>query len=201
MASIVGYHTCKQGGGWSFIGSEAPFLSGSGHRQWLTQGYYFWTDSDHYAIEWGQKNKKYDGTYAIVKCKIEIDDDDFFDLVGSVKHQLYFRRELAKYRSRLERAGRNPKELTVSNTLRLLRAKQAETNGYFPFVAIKAQDDPEGKTCFYVTGDNDRRERMPILTRQQICLFESGYKYIVEKEIVHPDCNDEDFYQGYENQG
>ena len=201
MVSIIGYHTCKKNGGWSVIDARAPFLSGNGHGQWLTQGYYFWTDSDHYAKRWGDRNKKYGGSYAIVKCKIEIDDDDFFDLVGSVKHQLYFRKELARHRERLKRAGRDPEDLTVSDTLRFLRAMQAKNDGYFPFVAIKAQDDPEGKTCFYITGDNEERERMPTLTRQQICLFELGHEYIVEKEIVYPDSNDEDFYQGYENQG
>lgn len=44
IITIKGYHTCKTEGGWSYIRGNAPFLSEPNNRQWLTQGYYFWTD-------------------------------------------------------------------------------------------------------------------------------------------------------------
>lgn len=49
MVKIKGYHTCKVDGGWRHILKNAPFISEPNNRQWLTQGYYFWTDSNHFA--------------------------------------------------------------------------------------------------------------------------------------------------------
>ena len=39
--SHVGYHNCRDDGGYEHLKSSVPFLSGNGDNQWLTQGYYF----------------------------------------------------------------------------------------------------------------------------------------------------------------
>ncbi len=178
---IIGYHTCKTDGGWSYIESEAPFLSGAGQNQWLTQGYYFWTDSDHFAHKWGEDSYKND--YAIIECTIVMDEDLLFDLVGSTKAQIYFERLLTKFKTKLKKI--NPaKEATVHGVIKYWR-KQAEKNkDVFPFAAIKVQD-VFGHPTLTFTG---AREKMHItIQRQQLCLFESGLHLLQEKKIIFPE--------------
>ena len=186
MISIVGYHTCKLDGGWSFIRSEAPFLSEDDPRQWLTQGYYFWTDSEYYAHRWGVDS--YQDSYAIVKCKIDIDDHLLLDLVGKVSHQEYHNELMGLYQNRIKRAKerkgqRNPK-VSVQDIVKNVRIDAAQGLIHFPYLAIKAQDKSGRKTYPFLDGGVDV---MPARTRQQLCVFPEGAGCIVEKETVHPE--------------
>lgn len=181
MVSITGYHTCKTEGGWSYIRAMAPFLSESNERQWLTQGFYFWTDTVRYAHHWG---KNYPSGYAIVKCKLEIEDHLLLDLVGSGVDLDYFESRMSKYKSRLIQAGRSEKECTVSTCIAWMRKIAKQQNEFFPYVAIKAHDIPKVDHFPYRVG---KKESMPIRTRQQLCLFDSAVSCIVEKKIVYPD--------------
>jgi len=178
---IIGYHTCKTEGGWSYINSEAPFLSGSGLNQWLTQGYYFWTDSDYFAHKWGKDS--YNDDYAILECKILINEDLLFDLVGSTKAQIYFERLLTKFRLKLKKIDPS-KEPTVRAVIEYWREQAKKNNAVFPFLAIKVQDGFRGATIAF-TG---RKEKMYVgIQRQQLCLFESGLQLLQEKKIIYPE--------------
>lgn len=181
LISIIGYHTCKLDGGWSYVKNEAPFLSGKGDNQWLSQGFYFWTDSDYFAHKWGKTS--YQNEYAIVKCRIDVDETMLLDCVGSVNAQLLLRDRFRKLQQHLEKQGRPASEATISALVRILRQKNRDSPGFFPFVAIKAQDDYLGGSVKFV---ENRRETMPLLTRQQLCLFEDGAGCIVEKEVIYP---------------
>lgn len=177
---ITGYHTCKTDGGWSYIKSEGPFLSGSGLNQWLTQGYYFWTDSSHFAHKWGEDS--YNNDYAILKCSIEMEGELLFDLVGSTEAQLYFERLLTKFRLYLKKVAPN-KEPSVRAVIEHWRKISLKNKGVFPFVAIKVQDGFRGLRLPF-TG---KREFMHVgIQRQQLCLFEDGLCYLIEKELIHP---------------
>lgn len=179
---ITGYHTCKTEGGWSYLKAEAPFLSRNGQNQWLTQGYYFWTDSAYFAHKWGKDS--YGGNYAILKCKIEMDKELLLDLVGSTEAQLYFERLLTKYKAKLKKTD-SRKKPTVNAVIAYWR-KQAERNKeIFPFVAIKVQDGFRGSTLDFIS--SKKRAVMHIgIQRQQLCLFEYGLSFLTEKEIIHP---------------
>ncbi len=75
----VGYHNCRNEGGKEFLKSSVPFLSGDGDNQWLTQGYYFWTDSPYWAERWNPGRD-----VAISEFKITFHtDDELLDLVGN----------------------------------------------------------------------------------------------------------------------
>lgn len=186
MTTIIGYHVCKKDGGWSFLRENAPFLSGDGDNQWLTQGYYFWTDDEFFARKWGDSS--YAGKYAILKCKLCFADGALLDLVGSVTHQRYFSGRLKKYKARIEKAGRSADDVKVGHVVAFLRKEEACYPGVFPFVAIKAQDAYlGGKLPFTTNKEEDRREVMPLLTRQQLCVFSSGRMCVSEKEVIYPD--------------
>ena len=172
IVHILGYHTCKTEGGWSYVKAEAPFLSDSGKNQWLTQGYYFWTDSEHFAHIWGKCS--YNDDYAIVECNIKIESELILDLVGSVKSLLFFERCTAQFRTKLKKIDPT-KEPTVEAVISYWRYIASKNDiKLFPFVAIKAQDMPNKyniKTLSF-TGTNE--VMIVSIPRQQICLFESG---------------------------
>jgi hypothetical protein len=181
---VKGFHTSSTDGGWSFIRENAPFLSGSGKNQWLTQGFYFWTDSYYFAHEWGKKSIS--GDYAITECILEIERPYLLDLVGSVEHQLYFKKLLTKYQIKLNKITDKPTEPTVQAVIeyyRRIEANKQKQNGLFPFIAIKAQDNYTERNILFT---NQRREKLPLVTRQQLCLFEKGYHCLKSKRIIYP---------------
>ena len=180
---ITGYHTCKTEGGWSYIRSEAPFLSGSGANQWLTQGYYFWTDSDYFAHKWGKSS--YNNDYAILRCLIVVENDLLLDIVGSTKAQIYFKRLLTKFESKLKKIDPN-KKATIHAIIAYWRKQSITNKSIFPFVAIKAQDVYNtGSKLNFIEG---HCESMAVdIQRQQLCLFEEGVNFLQEKEITYPE--------------
>jgi len=181
---ILGYHTCKTEGGWSYVNAEAPFLSGSGKNQWLTQGFYFWTDSDYFAHIWGSCS--YNNDYAIVECNIEIKSELILDLVGSVVSQKFFASCLEKYRTKLKQIDPS-KEPTVEAVISYWRNKASIHDiQLFPFVAIKAQDEPNKYDIKRLSFIGTKETMVIGIQRQQICLFESGVECIAGKKVIYP---------------
>jgi len=173
IIKIKGYHACKADGGWSYVLANAPFLSEENDRQWLTRGFYFWTDSDHFAHKWGKNSVK--GNYAIVECLIEIEKDFFLDLVGSVEDQLYFSKILLKFKERLKKA--NPQEeVTICDAISFYRKRK----DIFPYSAIKVQDGFQKSTVTFI---KEGREVLPSLTRQQLCLFDFAIDHIKRQKV------------------
>jgi hypothetical protein len=187
--SFIGYHTCELRNCGKTTLKNGPFKSSinrtiddsSGRWQWLSTGYYFWTDSDHFAHKWGVKSVK--GDYAIIKCALNLPSQQVLDLVGNVTHQQWFiemsdmyeRSVKEKYRSK----QRPHAAVTVSTTIEHLRKKNL-----FPFVAVKAEDDySESKMAF----TPNTSEFMKLLKRQQLCVFESAIGCVVNKVLVHPE--------------
>lgn len=181
--TIQAYHSCRTSGGWHYIFKNAPFLSEPNSRQWLTQGYYFWTDSDHFAHKWGGNSLKND--YAVIKCSIDIERHLLLDLVGSVEDQLFFQSMLKRFHKKLKKANPNAKEPTVHAILSFYRRKAGNNPDLFPYQAIKAQDNySENKLSFIDAG---RNEQLSLVTRQQLCLFESASHCIKNKEVIYPE--------------
>jgi hypothetical protein len=178
---IIGYHTCRASGGWHYIFENAPFISQSNSNQWLTQGYYFWTDSDYWAQNWGETSIR--GGHAILRCIIEIDKAYLLDLVGSVGDQIKFYELLETYHNKLKKADPNAETPTVHAVLCALRLKAQENKAYFPYVAIKAADQKYEK-FFHFT--DKKKEKVFLVTRQQLCVFENAHNYIIEKNPIYP---------------
>ena len=182
MMNIQAYHSCRTSGGWHYIFKNAPFLSELNNRQWLTQGYYFWTDSEKFAHKWGKKSLKND--YVVIKCSIEIERHLLLDLVGSVEDQLFFQSMLKRFHKKLKEANPNAKAPTVNAILSFYRKNSENNKALFPYQAIKAQDNYyEDKLSFIGAGGN---EQLALVTRQQLCLFESASHCIKHKEAIYP---------------
>jgi hypothetical protein len=174
---MTGYHTCRDDGDREMTLENAPFLCNPSKRQWLSQGYYFWTDNDFFAHEWGKNS--YNNQYCIAKCAIEISRDRLLDLVGSVSDQLWFKEKLEEL-GRFFKANRITKSPSVAACIGLMRNKPG-----FEFLAIKAQDLPpqHGQAPFTA----ESRECMPLVTRQQLCVFQQGLSCILSKELIYPE--------------
>ena len=118
-------------------------------------------------------------------CLINIDKSSLLDLVGNVEHQLFFKKCIEKYKTKIEsQPNRSAKQVTIEAVIAHLRSfvKQHCYN-YFPFHAIKAADD---KSIFRIPFVEGRREIISIPTRQQLCLFEEFGSCIIEKSVTFP---------------
>ncbi|MEJ1369410.1 MAG: hypothetical protein RPU35_14620 [Candidatus Sedimenticola sp. (ex Thyasira tokunagai)] len=188
--SITGFHTCKPGGGASYLLEEGPFLSKDNDRQWLTQGYYFWTDSDYFAHKWGEDG--YGGDYAIMRCQVRLDSNLLLDLVGSVVSQQSFLRLVQKFQSHLRKVNRDEAaNATVSDCIAYYRKMEERVNGVFPYSAIKAQDSRDfGNEIKFINGSQDKLSLA--VSRQQLCLFKRAVESIGDKAIVYPETLSED---------
>jgi len=181
MVKIQGYHTCRVDGGWSYIWKNAPFVSEPNDRQWFTQGYYFWTDNEYFAHQWGKDSIT--GDYAIVECLVEVEKNLLLDLVGSVTDQLHFQKILTKFDQRLKKA--NPAAKATVNAALSYYRKLAESNKeVFPYCAIKAQDEYSKSKVAFI---QYKKECLPLVTRQQLCLFEFAVTCIKSRNVIHPE--------------
>lgn len=167
-----GYHTCEKRGDYASIVEGMPFLSGNGDDQWLTQGYYFWTDSDYWAKKWKKKPR------VIGYFRITLHESELLDLVGNVNHQLLFLRFAEIFRGK-SKEGNSP---TVHEIVKFLR-KHKKANGLFPYKAVKAMDVRFDDSFPFTMR---RKEKLPLVTRQQLCVFEGARSAIKFVKFVEP---------------
>ncbi|WP_447877588.1 hypothetical protein [Serratia fonticola] len=177
------FHTCRTTSGRRFVAQNAPFLSrpnGPKKWQWLSQGYYFWTDEDYFAHIWGRDS--YNNDYAIIRCEIHISSDIVLDLVSNVTHSLYFKELVDLYQTKVKK--QNPHETpTVSTVIEHCRKAAEQNRKLFPFEAIKAVDYSSKSPKLEFTPNS--MDYMITIPRIQFCLFESSQEAIISKEIHH----------------
>lgn len=125
----------------------------------------------------------YNANYAIVECLIEIEQSKLLDLVGSVEDQLYFETMLSDFQQMLQEK-KITKKVTASDVLKYYK-KQAESNSdYFPYHAIKAQDNYKELSLKFIENGN---KVLPLITRQQLCLFKSAHNCVKNKSVIYPE--------------
>lgn len=171
----VGYHTCKLDNGFEYIRENIPFKSGNGPNQWLTEGYYFWTDSDYWAKRWGRPNSRAIGEFDIELCFQE----EVLDLVGNVKHQ----EEFVRFKNLIIKHIPKHKqhEITVHQIIKKLRQLESA----FPYLAIKAEDDRRVEAIHFVDPAINE-SRINLITPQQMCVFEQARDRIQLVDFVEP---------------
>ena len=161
---------------------SVPYHSNPKEDQWLTQGYYFWTDSDFFAHAWGKRSDKYPNGYFITKFELEIPCAELFDLVGNVRQQLFFDQCIKAYLKVLGIQGSDPKDTPVSKVIDHLRLQVEKTGKkeIFPYCAVKAADRANVTSHYpYLAGGS---EVMQVPTRQQLCLFADAKSCIKSQE-------------------
>lgn len=167
MIEIIAFHTCKKNG----QEYDAPFLS-KPNNKWLTQGYYFWTDSDYFAKKWGEDcYKKRSDEYCIVKFELSFDKNELLDLVGNVEHKRVFLKYYEKIIKMLKI------EISLAEIVQYMRDFEKRIPGAFPYKAIKSEDNRELDlvTIPVVKGAKENISIGP--TRQQLCVFENCYNF------------------------
>lgn len=187
MVELVCYHTCQNKGGKEFILKNAPFHSDTTKPQWLGQGYYLWTDSDHYAHQWLQ------GDYAIIKAKVEVDEFLFLDLVGNINSQLFFEKLILDYKVSLKEKIAHctdkhkrkqlleaSKSLSISDVI--LHYRKARK---FPFKVVKAQDIT-AKDTQQIPFLREGFEKFLYPTRQQIVVYSEAKGLIKDISWYYP---------------
>lgn len=179
----IGYHNCRKRGSYEEIMRGVPFLSGAGENQWLTQGYYLWTDSPHHALSWN-------GGRDVVVSEFEVtfdSRDELLDLVGNVEDILEFQ-ELIDDAVQVLHGG-NAADITVHQVISYFRELQEDPEyaGIFPYSAVKAQDRARVRGEVVVRFVKTRHEQLVALTRQQMCVFEKARDKITFKCFIAPD--------------
>ncbi len=161
--TYIGYHTCQLKNGYDYICKNIPFLSNDGAGQWLTQGFYFWTDSAYWAKKWLHEGKRAIGQFELQLCS----RTEVLDLVGNVQHQEQFISMRDLVLNSLRDAEKN--DITVNQIINFLR----DDEQIFPYLAVKAQDSRTEEKINFV--DNRINfAKASLINRQQICVFEKA---------------------------
>lgn len=179
----IGYHNCRDQGGYDFLLANVPFMSGNGDNQWLTQGYYFWTDSTYWAEKWNPGCKT-----TISEFSITFDqDDELLDLVGNT-------RQIFEFQTMRNRVAKDLKigdvsKVTVSQVIAFFRELETKkvAEGIFPYLAVKAQDTARIGFFERMTFTLRRPETLACITRQQMCVFSHAKERITFNRFVSPD--------------
>ena len=187
---ICGYHTCNDEGEYDEIRENIPFLSGNDDGQWLTQGYYFWTDSEKNARHWGKQNQisgRCKGGYVIAKFTIKLKKGELFDLVGNSEHEDFLQGVSKRLAGILSRGNDTKnKSITVNQIISYLREQAKHNIEVFPYIAIKSwhtRDADNGKPIPY---SYKNKVYYPLGNVRQLCVFDKGRESIFFEEFIHP---------------
>ncbi|MGO3805988.1 MAG: hypothetical protein ACTJHT_06765 [Sphingobacterium sp.] len=137
---------------------------------WLGHGYYFWEDSLRPAKYWGKR--MHDNKYIIGKGRCEINEENCFYLVGSVKHNEFFVEAL----NQISEIGELSSNVTVPHVIDYLKK-----TGQFPFYACRAETTEAFAPSKYWTEDDftnevlfkqgqDSRVKLNLII--QLCIYE-----------------------------
>lgn len=167
--NLTAYHTCHLQGSAKGIFENSPYKSEPNKPQWLGNGYYFWTDCDFFAHQWGKLLKKYPKGYAITEYSIQIPQNLLLDLVGNVKDQRYFCKQILLYAQKMKIASQDLYKIPISKVLDHLRRQAINDQQLFPYQAIKAVDYSK-KYCHSYPFLENGKEKLTIPSRQQLYL-------------------------------
>lgn len=167
----IGFHACSQQGGYEGVVEGIPFFAPESEQrsQWLSPGYYFWTDSPTYAKDWKPQGQGRAIGKFTIELNISEDAEELLDLVGNVAHQESFCELVEMVIEALP--AKNAQNIMVNEVISYLRQDQE----IFPFIAIKAMDNRKPRNSNNpiqtVKFAHDTNLRLPLVTPQQLCLF------------------------------
>lgn len=179
----IGFHNCLNRGSYETIRQSVPFLSRSGPKQWLTQGYYFWTDDAYWAHQWNEGRDT-----VISEFSITFDSkDELLDLVGNARDIRQFeamRKQVAGSLTRMSAL-----HITVNQVISFFRELEQtdDFKGVFPYAAVKAQDSTKASNLIRLNFVDERPEQMVSFTRQQMCVYEHARDKIAFRRFIFPE--------------
>lgn len=164
---------------WEEVFEDSPHLAVTDNTaekwQWLSDGYYFWLNSDRFAHWWG---KQWFKQYAITKYTIKIDRTQLLDLITNPDHIEYFYALLASYQEVYDQAVRDgeAQEMIEPSVCAALTYFREAFGDDFPYQAIMTVDD--WKDFKFTPGEirmapnSKDHEVFTGIQRAQICVFE-----------------------------
>ncbi|OTK49831.1 hypothetical protein [Acinetobacter baumannii] len=177
-------------------GGDATIDKNDEVYQWLTDGYYFWLNSDRYAMWWGEGILRSD--YLVTRYEISLDREDVYDLLENPDDEDDFfflvERYLKKYEES-KKIGINEEmpEPTVSTILHFFRTRHPEI---FPYLAITITDNWIAEPVFRYIGKHKTLKMTPKsrtasdryrpMGRPQICVFEDAKSFITSPQPIYP---------------
>lgn len=175
---------------WTKIFQELPHFAKTDKTksrwQWLSDGYYFWLNSNHWAHWWGNQWFK---EYLITEYCLHIDRARLLDLITNPDHIKYFLTLLKDYQGIYDQAVQNGREseLIYPSVCAVLTYYRDKLGDGFPFQAILAEDEwkdfnvidkKTGISSIPMAPDSNKHEAFGGLSRPQVCVF---YEY---KDVV-----------------
>lgn len=191
MIQIACYQTCKTDSkDWKVLYDEFPHHAKNtkSNLQWLGNGYYFWTDSDHFAIWWG--TDRLQQPYCITSYLINIEYEMIFDMVGNTRHvQYFFEKLLIIYEAAFEKSRRfsmtKLPEPTIATVIDHMRTFYKEP--VFKYRAMKICDAWSDESfSLNFTSKSKAHEYFPGARRIQLCVFSGEEQCIQDKKPHYP---------------
>lgn len=150
----------------------SPILST--RNTWLGEGYYFWDGFMELPHWWGQVH--YNNSYTINEAQVEVDDSDYFDLVGSTSNMQEFASAYQSLRSLF------PEEnITIKAVLAVMKS-----SGIYSFKVIRARTEhkiPGSERIRFMYPDRSYMLTIPAI---QLCVQDIScikqYRKIFETE-------------------
>lgn len=171
--AITSFHTCRKNGTDYLV----PFLS-KPNNQWLTQGFYFWTDSDYFAKKWGKTHYKNKGeNYCIMRFGLTFEKEYLLDLVGNVDDKIEFKifyTQICKKKSG---------KVNLGDVITYMRDIESRILGAFSYKVIKLEDKRELDLISIPFTQNSKESIDIGPTGQQLCVFENCYNFDKGKEV------------------
>lgn len=170
------YQTVRDKGSHEIIERQGPIYARD--NTWLGKGFYFWDGAIELAHWWGQKHCS--GAYVICEAIADLEEDEYFDLVGNSADLKLFRNILNALRK-----THSFQDITVSAVLNEMRKHTS-----FPYRVIRARSEHNisgGDRLKFVENDNHVMITLPAI---QICFSDS--KYIKNYHVIFPKIIDKD---------
>lgn len=188
------YQTCKtHTSNWDTLFSSFPHFANEDiakKKQWLGEGYYFWTDSMNNAKWWGDNRLK--APYCITEYVININSELLLDLTGNAEHMEYLYQLKSFFLDNYNKSYPNeeaPKP-TISGLVEYFR--KFYKCEMFAFNAIKIHHNFYDKNFKSIDMASDSKEFFRGIPRIQLCVFHESLECIKDKFPVYPDeyCED-----------
>ncbi len=180
MFTTIVHQTLEDRDNADHVEEQGPFAVDDIKHSYLGSGYYFWDDHIELAEWWGEC--RINGNYIICEGDLKVPKEQFFDLVGCRKDQIYFLEVIKKL---------NLGKLKIGAIIELLKDLERRPNkkGIFPFKVIRAVDIyTRSKYNQEIMKFAEKRNGLANLSPMMIiCLIKKNKVLLPTYRIIYPD--------------
>jgi hypothetical protein len=173
----IGYHTCLDQGGATFLKQYAPFLATK--DPFLSSGYYFWEHSIADAHAWGQTARYPRGRYAICKCELTLHYLLDLDYLPDIE-------ELRNLEQEMLDCGKIPVVLDIGPLIQWFR--DLGDDEIFPYDSVRTrQEPPEHMRVVRQYVASQRSKLLTLNPQFIICTFSKSASVVRSCQVVYPE--------------